>query len=109
MILPLSLLSPYRLHSRGKRFFLTFAGLLLTAVLRGQAPLIETDLRHTLGPLLPIPGKAPAWPMNNIGKWRIDVNAAVPAWLAEVKVWRHEHYIRMGYDDAQYRRPELLW
>jgi len=31
------------------------------------------------------------------------------AWLAEIRHWRGEELIRMGYDDAQYARPELLW
>jgi iron(II)-dependent oxidoreductase len=69
----------------------------------------EYALPHTVGAHLPTPGKAPGWPMANIGQWRIDVNGAVETWLAEMKVWRHEHLIRMGYDDAEYRRPEFLW
>ncbi|HZT29595.1 MAG TPA: SUMF1/EgtB/PvdO family nonheme iron enzyme [Bryobacteraceae bacterium] len=35
--------------------------------------------------------------------------ADFPAWLADIQHWRFERRIRMGYDDAQYRRPELLW
>ena len=69
----------------------------------------EYALPHTVGQHLPTPGKAPGWPMANIGQWRIDVNAAVPVWLAEMKVWRDEHLIRMGYDDAEYRRKDLAW
>jgi formylglycine-generating enzyme required for sulfatase activity len=69
----------------------------------------EYALPHTVGQHLPTPGKAPGWPMANIGQWRIDVNAAVPAWLAEMKAWRHEHLIRMGYDDVHYRRKDLAW
>ncbi|HEY0684191.1 MAG TPA: SUMF1/EgtB/PvdO family nonheme iron enzyme [Steroidobacter sp.] len=69
----------------------------------------EYALPHTVGAHLPTPGKAPGWPMVNIGQWRIDVNGAVPVWLAEMKVWRHEHLIRMGYDDSEYRRPEFAW
>jgi len=66
-------------------------------------------LPHTVGQHLPTPGKAPGWPMANIGQWRIDVNAAVPVWREEMKAWRAEHLVRMGYDDAEYRRKELLW
>ena len=69
----------------------------------------EYALPHTVGQHLPTPGKAPGWPMANIGQWRIDVNAAVPVWLEEMRVWRTEHLIRMGYDDSEYRRKELLW
>jgi len=30
-------------------------------------------------------------------------------WLAYIKTWRREHLVRMGYDGAQYDRPELKW
>ncbi len=64
---------------------------------------------HTLGVHLPTPGTMPAWPFQNIGQWMVDVNASVEAWRHGMRVWRTEHLIRMGYDDAQYRRKELLW
>ena len=63
----------------------------------------------TTGRYLPLPGKAPGWPFAEIGHWTIDVNAAAPDWLAGLKEWRHEHLLRIGYDDANYRRPELQW
>jgi len=69
----------------------------------------EYQLPHTIGAHLPTPGKSPGWPMANIGQWRIDVNDSVPAWLRDLREWRHEHRIRMGYSDAQYQRPELQW
>ncbi len=31
------------------------------------------------------------------------------AWLADIEHWRREHLIRMGYNDSEYLRPELLW
>ena len=31
------------------------------------------------------------------------------SWLADLKQWRRERLIRMGYSDAEYRRPELKW
>jgi gamma-glutamyl hercynylcysteine S-oxide synthase len=31
------------------------------------------------------------------------------AWLADLKHWRQEQLIRMGYDGSQYDRPELKW
>lgn len=31
------------------------------------------------------------------------------AWLADLKIWRAERLTRMGYDDAEYRRPEFKW
>jgi len=64
---------------------------------------------HTLGIHLPTPGNMPAWPFQNIGQWRIDVNESVDAWRRGMKIWRNEHLKRMGYDDAQYQRQDLLW
>src|SRR5579871_5335858 len=31
------------------------------------------------------------------------------AWLHDLRQWRHERLIRMGYTDGEYRRPELAW
>ncbi len=73
------------------------------------SPFGEYPLPHTIGAHLPTPGRAPGWPMANIGEWRIDVAGSAATWRAEMQAWRHEHWIRMGYDDAEYRRPELLW
>ncbi len=30
-------------------------------------------------------------------------------WIADMKRWRMEFLKRLGYDDAEYKRPELLW
>ncbi len=70
----------------------------------------EYRLSHfSVGPHLPAPGRMPGWPFHNIGQWMIDVNEAAVTWRRDLREWRQEHRIRMGYDDAQYRRPELLW
>ena len=58
---------------------------------------------------LPTPGKAPGWPFAEIGHWKIDVNASADDWIAELEDWRREHLVRIGFDDANYRRPELQW
>jgi iron(II)-dependent oxidoreductase len=58
---------------------------------------------------LPTPGKAPAWPFSDIGSWMIDANASAADWLTELKDWRTEHLVRLGYTDVNYRRPELQW
>lgn len=63
----------------------------------------------TTGRYLPTPGKAPGWPFAEIGHWKIDVNATADDWIAELLDWRREHLTRIGYDDANYRRPELQW
>ena len=33
----------------------------------------------------------------------------VHSWLEETRHWRMEEKIRAGYDDSEYKRPELLW
>jgi len=58
---------------------------------------------------LPTPGKAPGWPFAEIGHWKSDANASADDWIAELQDWRREHLVRIGYDDANYRRPELQW
>jgi len=63
----------------------------------------------TTGRYLPTPGKAPGWPFAEIGHWTIDVNATSDDWIASLREWRREHLTRIGYDDANYRRPELQW
>jgi gamma-glutamyl hercynylcysteine S-oxide synthase len=35
--------------------------------------------------------------------------AEIAEWLADIKHWRAEHLLRIGYDGSQYARPELSW
>jgi gamma-glutamyl hercynylcysteine S-oxide synthase len=63
----------------------------------------------TTGRYLPVPGKAPGWPFAEIGHWKMDVDGSADDWIAELTDWRREHLTRIGYDDANYRRPELQW
>jgi len=63
----------------------------------------------TTGRYLPTPGKAPGWPFAEIGHWKMDVDGSVDDWVRELLDWRREHLTRIGYDDANYRRPELQW
>ena len=35
--------------------------------------------------------------------------AEINAWLQDIRHWRNEHYIRMGYDSSEYDRPRLKW
>jgi len=71
-----------------------------------------TDVKfsHALtGPYLPTPGQPQGWPFQEIGRWKIDADAAADAWVQGVIEWRREHLIRIGFDDELYRRPELAW
>lgn len=63
----------------------------------------------TTGRYLPTPGGSPGWPFAEIGHWKIDANATADDWIAELTDWRREHLTRIGYDDRNYRRPELQW
>ncbi|MET0934952.1 MAG: formylglycine-generating enzyme family protein [Luteibacter sp.] len=63
----------------------------------------------TTGRYLPLPGRAPGWPFAEIGHWKMDVDGTVDDWVRELHDWRREHLTRIGYDDANYRRPELQW
>lgn len=58
---------------------------------------------------LPTPGGSPGWPFAEIGHWKIDPQASADDWVAELRDWRREHLVRIGYDDVNYRRPELQW
>ncbi|TDR42442.1 formylglycine-generating enzyme required for sulfatase activity [Tahibacter aquaticus] len=58
---------------------------------------------------LPTPGKAPGWPFADIGQWKMDVDGSADDWVRELVAWRREHLIRIGYDDAMYRRDDLAW
>jgi len=54
------------------------------------------------------PTASPDW-MAELHEWEADRAAQHQAWLSDLRQWRHERLIRMGYDDSEYRRPELLW
>jgi iron(II)-dependent oxidoreductase len=63
----------------------------------------------TTGRYLPTPGKPPGWPFAEIGHWQMDVAGTADDWIRDLLDWRREHLIRIGYDDTNYRRPELQW
>jgi len=76
------------------------------------APRVRHEFKFshvTTGRYLPVPGKAPGWPFAEIGHWKTDVDGCVDDWVRELTDWRREHLVRIGYDDANYRRPELQW
>ena len=88
----------------------TSACLLLVLLL--MPVVLAQDTRHEpKGNLFPGPGQGADglnW-VNEMESWSADPKADFPYWLHDLKVWRHERLTRMGYDDAQYRRPELQW
>ena len=73
--------------------------------------LAAQDTRYPAdGSQLPGPGRqsTPDW-VAELSEWQVAGSAEHAAWLEDLRQWRHERLIRMGYDDAEYRRPELLW
>lgn len=46
---------------------------------------------------------------SGMQEWKTGASADFDDWLRDIKAWRHEQLTRMGYNDAQYRRPELQW
>ncbi len=54
------------------------------------------------------PSSALGW-LNGLGHWRTDPTGDFDAWLKDLRTWRAEHLTRMGYNDAEYRRPEFQW
>jgi hypothetical protein len=73
-------------------------------------PTTSFKFSHALtGPYLPLPGSPPGWPFAGIGHWMIDVNANSEDWIRGLREWRHEHLVRLGFDDALYRDPRLQW
>ncbi len=42
-------------------------------------------------------------------KPKICSPAEINAWLEDIRHWRIEHYIRMGYESAEYDRADLKW
>src|ERR1700679_3895831 len=58
---------------------------------------------------IPGPDCAPVMQWNSPGKPRTCSAAQIAEWLADIRHWRTEHWVRMGYETSQYGRPELKW
>lgn len=73
--------------------------------------LMAQDTRYPPdGSQIPGPGRpsTPDW-VAELSDWQIAGSGEHNAWLNDLRQWRRERLIRMGYDDAEYRRPELVW
>ena len=58
---------------------------------------------------IPGPDCAPVMQWNSPGKPRTCSPAQIADWLADIRHWRMEHLVRMGYESTQYDRPEFKW
>jgi gamma-glutamyl hercynylcysteine S-oxide synthase len=46
---------------------------------------------------------------DSLNKPKTCTRAEIDDWLEDLRHWRSEHYVRMGYDSAEYDRPDLKW
>ena len=77
------------MQKRSRLALLSILGVvMICGLVRAQNPAVTVQGYHIMGPATP---------------------AEFPRWIADMKRWRMEFLKRLGYDDAEYRRPELLW
>ena len=59
--------------------------------------------------LIPGPDCAaiPQW--NSLSRPKTCAPSEIANWLLDIRHWRMEHPIRVGYDGAEYDRPDLKW
>jgi gamma-glutamyl hercynylcysteine S-oxide synthase len=58
---------------------------------------------------IPGPDCAPVPQWNSSAKPKTCSRAEIASWLDDIRHWRTEHLIRMGYDAGEYERPDLKW
>jgi gamma-glutamyl hercynylcysteine S-oxide synthase len=58
---------------------------------------------------IPGPKCAPVPQWNSPDKPKTCSPDEIAKWLEDIRHWRMEHWIRMGYQDSEYKRPELAW
>ncbi|MFN7992409.1 MAG: SUMF1/EgtB/PvdO family nonheme iron enzyme [Bryobacteraceae bacterium] len=50
----------------------------------------------------------PEW-VTEMQGWTRERPSDFDAWLADIRAWRNERLVRIGYHDSEYRRPEFQW
>jgi gamma-glutamyl hercynylcysteine S-oxide synthase len=63
------------------------------------------------GSQIPGPRANPAQPgwLTEMEGWTREQPSEFEAWLADIRAWRAERLVRIGYNDSEYRRPEFQW
>jgi iron(II)-dependent oxidoreductase len=63
------------------------------------------------GSQIPGPASPPSQPgwVTEMEGWTREQPSEFKNWLSDIQAWRTERLVRIGYDDAQYRRPEFQW
>ena len=84
---------------------LAWLGLLLVA----SAAAAQDTAYPPVWEQIPGPDCAPIPQWNSLAKPKTCSRAEVSAWLADIRHWRSERLIRMGYNGSEYERPELKW
>src|ERR1700685_2699948 len=99
---------PLRVSSRKMRSFWILVALtaVTLAVLTANA---QDTAFAPVWEQIPGPDCAPVMQWNSAGKPRTCSPAQIASWLADIRHWRMEHLVRMGYESSQYDRPELKW
>lgn len=54
------------------------------------------------------PTAKPEW-ASELEAWKTSQSGNHKKWLEDLKSWRREELIRIGFEDSQYKRPEFLW
>jgi formylglycine-generating enzyme required for sulfatase activity len=86
------------------------AGLLVLFV-TGSIVIAQDTKFPPQGDQIPGPYKATAsddW-RSELDEWMTAQKGNQKAWLEDIRAWRREKLIRIGFEDSQYRRPEFLW
>ena len=63
------------------------------------------------GSQIPGPQSSPAQPgwLTAMQGWTREQPSEFERWLADIRAWRAERLVRIGYNDSEYRRPEFQW
>ena len=84
-----------------KAFLVSLLLLSTLGVLNAQDPKVQPDGSQ-------FPGPVQSW-RSDAAQTPRESAQAFDEWVHAMKAWRYERLTRMGYDDAEYGRPELLW
>ena len=84
---------------------------LLVSVLFANTLVAQVNKYRPTGEQIPGPASAPPMPgwLGEMEGWARERPSEFQDWLSDIQAWRAEYLVRIGYNDAEYRRPELQW
>ena len=88
----------------------TLTSAILTFAL-GGALLAQENKYRPEGSQIPGPhgnSAQPGW-LTEMQGWIRQQPSEFESWLADIRAWRAERLVRVGYNGAEYSRPEFLW